>query len=377
MIRSLSSIAAVLIMVVVLTAGCIPVLPTTEEPPNEPPVAYIDSISATTVTEGQTVTFTGHGTDVGGTIVAYSWRSDIDGIIGTSATFSTSSLSVGTHYIYFKVQDNLGAWSKELYRIVNVQSPGSVKPSVNSLKFTPETIYEGQGSTLIWDVSNASTVDISPDIGNVPLAGNRLIYPKASTTYTLTAKNEAGAVNQNVRVFVNPRPKDIVELFSLGDEEGSVNANGVVDEYPKAGVYSSSWASGTPMQAFFSFDISMMPSSATIKSVSIDLTNYIAYGSPSTLLGAMGVFDDQYGVLDSSDYVSTFTHDALIYAYSRPIEPLTSGQLLSAVQKQVADKSSRFQVRVQFEKFFYSSGGADSNYLDFVKGKAKLTVNYE
>jgi uncharacterized Zn-binding protein involved in type VI secretion len=108
LIRSMSSIAVVLIMVVVLTAGCIPVLTTTEEPPNEPPVAYIDSISATTVTEGQTVTFTGHGTDEGGTVVAHSWRSDIDGIIGTSATFSTSSLSVGTHYIYFKVQDNRG-----------------------------------------------------------------------------------------------------------------------------------------------------------------------------------------------------------------------------------------------------------------------------
>ena len=93
MTRAMSSIAVVLMMVVVLTAGCIPVLEPTDETPNEPPVAYIDSISATTVIEGQTVTFTGHGTDVGGTVVAYSWRSDIDGIIGTSATFSTSSLS--------------------------------------------------------------------------------------------------------------------------------------------------------------------------------------------------------------------------------------------------------------------------------------------
>ena len=38
----------------------------------------------------------------------------VDGQIGTTAFFSTSSLSVGTHTISFKVQDNNGAWSGEI-----------------------------------------------------------------------------------------------------------------------------------------------------------------------------------------------------------------------------------------------------------------------
>lgn len=370
MIRSMVSTVLVL-LVVITTVGCVPVL-TSPSPPNEPPVAYIDSISATTVTEGQTVTFTGHGTDVGGSVIAYSWRSDSDGVLSASATFSTSSLSIGTHYIYFKVQDNSGDWSRELYRIVNVQQAGTVKPSVNSLKFIPESIFEGEAATLTWDVSGATAVTIAPDIGNVPLVGNRLITPKASTTYTLTASNQAGVVTETVRIIVAPMPKKIVELFSIVGEEGSVNSNGVVDSEPKAGITATA---GAQMQAFFSFDTSVIPDSATITSASIDITNYIVHGQPIGLLGAMGVFDDQYGVLDSSDYVDSFTLDALVYTYTQPIQPFTSSQLVGAVQMQVADKSPRFQVRVQFEKFYFSSGGA--NYLEFIKGKTKLTVSYE
>ena len=80
---------------------------------NQPPTAYIDSIVPDGAAKGETVTFTGHGTDTDGTVVAYRWASDIDGEIGTSASFITSSLSVGNHTISFKVQDNNGAWSEE------------------------------------------------------------------------------------------------------------------------------------------------------------------------------------------------------------------------------------------------------------------------
>jgi len=46
--------------------------PSAAVPPvsTEPPVAYIDSVSAATVAEGQTVSFIGHGTVANGSIVA-------------------------------------------------------------------------------------------------------------------------------------------------------------------------------------------------------------------------------------------------------------------------------------------------------------------
>jgi hypothetical protein len=86
------------------------------EPTPTPPTAYIDSITPDPAEQGtDTVSFTGHGTDSDGSVDAYNWRSSIDSQLSTFSSFtkSASELSVGTHTIYFKVQDNDGAWSSE------------------------------------------------------------------------------------------------------------------------------------------------------------------------------------------------------------------------------------------------------------------------
>jgi hypothetical protein len=88
----------------------------TINPANVPPTAIIDSITPDPAEQGtDTVSFTGHGTDTDGTVAAYNWSSSIDGPLSTSAAFTkpASELSIGTHTIYFKVQDNGGAWSTE------------------------------------------------------------------------------------------------------------------------------------------------------------------------------------------------------------------------------------------------------------------------
>jgi len=83
---------------------------------NQPPTAIIDSITPDPAEQGKdTVSFTGHGTDSDGSVVAYNWRSSIDGQLSTSASFTkpAAELSVGTHTIYFEVQDNDAVWSTE------------------------------------------------------------------------------------------------------------------------------------------------------------------------------------------------------------------------------------------------------------------------
>ena len=360
-------------LLVLLTAvtGCLPVFQS-DTCVNEPPVAYIDSVSATKISQGQTLSLAGHGTDVGGTIVAYSWRSDIDGVLSTLPSFSTSSLSTGTHTIFFKVQDNSGDWSKEKYFKLNVVAPGTIKPTVNNFEANPSLILEGQGATLIWNVSNATTISIAPSIGDVPAQGSRLVTPNINTSYVLTASNEAGVVTDEVRVSVITKSANTVELFSIPGEEGSVDQNGQVTGSPRVGVASSS----TSVQAFFSFDISGIPSGATITSAALDLTTYIMYGQPFSYLGALGAFNDQYGTLDSNDYVSGFAFDGLFFTYSDIIRPYDTQQIITALQKQVDQHNTRFQVRAQFEKFVYFQM-AQVNYLDFINGKAKLTVTFE
>jgi PKD repeat protein len=84
---------------------------TVSEKPNSPPNAVIMYITPNPVTQGRDASFYGIGYDDDGEIVAYKWKSDLDGILSDSQMFSTSVLSVGTHTISFSVQDDDGAWS--------------------------------------------------------------------------------------------------------------------------------------------------------------------------------------------------------------------------------------------------------------------------
>jgi starvation-inducible outer membrane lipoprotein len=62
------TVKSLLLPALLMLAGCIPAPAQSPPIPDGTPVAFIDSVSATTVAEGQTVTFSGHGTDVGRTI---------------------------------------------------------------------------------------------------------------------------------------------------------------------------------------------------------------------------------------------------------------------------------------------------------------------
>ena len=98
------------------------------EVPNQPPTAIIDSIAPDPAEQVRdNVSFSGHGTDTDGFIVAYNWSSSIDGLLSTAPSFTkpASELSVGTHTITFKVQDDDGAWSTEDTKSLTINSPSA------------------------------------------------------------------------------------------------------------------------------------------------------------------------------------------------------------------------------------------------------------
>ena len=103
-------------------------------PENIVPTAYIDSITPNPSVSGETISFVGHGTDPDGHITEYKWRSSIDGVIGTDATLSLSTLSNGTHTIYFSVKDDSGTWSEEAIATLTVNQPLSEDPIYQSVK---------------------------------------------------------------------------------------------------------------------------------------------------------------------------------------------------------------------------------------------------
>src|SRR5690349_15653881 len=56
-----------------------------------------------------------------------------------------------------------------------------------ALRADVTTVDRGGAITLTWDASNATTVDIQPEVGQVELTGSRKVSPVASVIYIATA----------------------------------------------------------------------------------------------------------------------------------------------------------------------------------------------
>jgi hypothetical protein len=347
---------------------------------NKPPIAYIDSVSPTNSTCGDAVTFTGHGIDPDGTVVAYSWRASPEGNLSDAASFTTSSLTPGSHSVWFKVQDNGGAWSEEVMAIVNVVAAGTTRPVINSFTASPGSISPGGSSTLSWNVSGCTHVVIDQAIGTVSLNGTRLVSPTTTTSYTLTAINEVGTTVATAQVIVTKVPVTRVELYSIAAEDGQVRRDGFISRDPIAG----DTQSGTAIQAFLSFDLSAIQKGATITSVSLDLPVSDLFGSPFETLGRLYIYECKYTQLSSSDFASGMIMPGALYTTNVLIMgPISSDPLVNAIKTKVDEGSNRFQIRVQFEKqqiFRGSSAQTYNNLADYIAfnpAQTKLIVEFQ
>jgi len=111
---------------------------------NQRPVAEIVSVSPSPAAPNETVTFTGSGSD-DGTIVLFSWRSNLDGPLheGSEPTFTSDTLREGNHSVYLRVQDDLGIWSDEVFVWLMV---GEEEGPVNERPTVEITSHEDEGT---------------------------------------------------------------------------------------------------------------------------------------------------------------------------------------------------------------------------------------
>jgi Carboxypeptidase regulatory-like domain len=126
---------------------------------NTAPQATINSPqSGMGVYQGMDVTFNGVGTDVeDGTLTGPSlvWESNIDGQIGTGATFSRNDLSVGNHTITLRVTDSQGATATATVQL-SVIAQSAVASIAGTVKFSGDPVA---GVTVtISGPSSATTV---------------------------------------------------------------------------------------------------------------------------------------------------------------------------------------------------------------------------
>jgi len=88
----------------------------------------------------------------------------------------------------------------------NPVPPVGTPPAILVFSNNPATINAGGTSTLVWNVTGATSVSIDQGIGLVDVAGVKVISPAASTVYTISATNSAGTVTRSVVTTVNSAP---------------------------------------------------------------------------------------------------------------------------------------------------------------------------
>jgi hypothetical protein len=387
---NLRKAAIAILMLAVLVTGCVrPVVNT-----KLAPLAYIDSVSSAHVYSGEKIKFSGHAISSNGQIVGYNWRSSVNGNLSQLASFETDSLTAGQHTIWFKAQDNYGNWSDEVGTNVTVTIPGGPeKMSIRAFTATPPVINDGEWSSLTWDVTGYGSVRIDPDIGDVSMSGSRTVQPRKDTIYTIYARNDEGILTASTGIVVTPLYVYTTTLYSVAAEDGTVRKDKVVLD----GVMVGQNDLQVQMQGFLSFDISSIPRDAIIKSVALDLSNSLVINSPFPWLGALNMYNQQFGSsLKPSDY-QIIVPAGYLYSWNynfvatmMPSVPFTSPDFVITLQKQLDGGNNRYQIRLQFEKYYYYSradytsqrytgvysGESSANYIDMSAGNARLVVRY-
>ena len=80
------------------------------------------------------------------------------------------------------------------------------QPTV-SMQASSNIIQRGESVTLSWTSTNATSLTLSPGVGNVPAQGSQRVTPQDSTTYTITATGPGGSADANVHITVSaPAP---------------------------------------------------------------------------------------------------------------------------------------------------------------------------
>jgi len=147
--------------------------------------------------------------------------------------------------------------------------PPAPPPVEVSLHAEPPTVEKGRPVTLVWNSSNATSLDLEPGVGQVAAAGGMSLVPQDSTNYTLTAAGPAGKKAASILVTVTqptvPLPTIVLTEPSAGEGQtvavasSPLTIRGVVMD-----------TSGIPVVTVNGKSVTMRPTSAQAAQFSSD-----------------------------------------------------------------------------------------------------------
>jgi hypothetical protein len=278
----------------------------------------------------------------------------------------------------------------------------------NSAYFVSETIPDGTeydiGESFVktWRLKNIGTCTWNTNYQIVFVDGDKMSGPSSKTlsqsvapgeqidmSVNLKAPNTAGTYKgfwkvkddqgayyiNNIWVQIKvvgptgPVTKTIT-LNPVSAESGSIRSNGTLH----LGLLNvGDTASNQSSQVFLSFDISGIPSGATVNEVKLNFSDNDTLGDPFTSLGYLRIYNQDFGTLDAGDYFSGSALGALVrWGSMAEVNTIAAeNDVRSSVQSKVG--SSRYQIRLQFNDTS-TDGGNDDDMVRF--GTPKLIIKY-
>ena len=125
----------------------------------------------------------------------------------------------------------LGACKKKVAPPPPPPPPPPAAPTA-SLTANPNTVEKGKSTTLTWETTNATEVNID-GIGEVKPNGSQEVTPTDSTTYHLTAKGPGGAQEATARVTVTTPPPPPPKPSATEEELFAQNVRDIFFDYDK------------------------------------------------------------------------------------------------------------------------------------------------